>query len=393
VRHSRWRRRRYYPLFLEQLAKKIYYLLAALDIDIQWFYHASRALKGISDTNLVPIVVFQPEEVYSYATIILLNNQIISELESVYSQRATFSCGSSPLLNQEESLHALFQINEIVNPFQICFSLPWGAFIKESYSGASSLSAALHLRKAEAEALAFLKIIHSLASKQKPLSSAVLSLDFRSSISFGFIYPLTIDFLSAVEGISPAIVFSLILAHKFKFSVPLYFDKIQFSIKPVCFASGVKFFSESEQEVSPFLQPVKLNTGFLFGVLLRDDVFSKWNIKFKPSLLIPFWLREVKRSPDIITLALRISSFIKYSSPDIFTLTLSFTESYDFSRRLTPSLTLLTKFYEKEVRSYQFILDLLINDADGDFLIDIYKFIFDLVEARLLQPAVAKIKI
>jgi len=68
-------------------------------------------------------------------------------------------------------------------------------------------------------------------------------------------------------------------------------------------------------------------------------------------------------------------------------------ESYDFSRRLTPALTLITKLYEKEIRSYQFILDLLVSDVGADFLIDIYKLVFDLIEAKLLQPAVAKIKI
>ena len=393
MRHSRWRRRRYYPLFLEELAKKVYYLLASLDVDIQWFHHVSKVLKGISDVDLVPIVIFQPEEIYSYSTVILLDEQIRLELESILGREITFSCGCISSSERKNLLQTLFQINEITNPFQIYFPLLYAAFTSEVYEDASALSAALHLRKAEAEILVFLKIIHSLLCQRRPLSITPLSLDFFSLISFGFIYPLTINFLSSISGISPAIVFSLILSHKFKFSVPLYSDKIIFHLKPLCLSRGIKYFSESETEISPFLSPIKLDTGFLFQESLVNRFFSETKIQSQPSLLTPFWLGEGRRSPDIITLALRLSSFIKYSSPDLFALTLSLMESYDFSRRLTPALTLITKLYEKEIRSYQFILDLLVSDVGADFLIDIYKLVFDLIEAKLLQPAVAKIKI
>jgi len=368
-------------------------LLATLDIDIQWFYHASRALKGVSDINLVPIVVFQPEEVHSYSTIILLNKQIISKLESIFGQETKFSCDGLSVLNQKETLQTSFQINEIANPFQICFMLPCASVFKESYDDTSFLSTAFHLRKAAAESTVFLKIIHPLSSHCESASLAFLPLDFRSLISFGFIYPFGINFLSAVEGISPAVVFSLILVHKFKFSVPLYSDKIIFLLKLLCLSRGIKYFSESEAEISPFLYPVKLDTGFLFRESLLHGFHQKWSIQTKFRHALPLGLIEGERSPDVITLALQISSLIKYSSPDIFTLTLSLIEGYDLSRRLCPALTLLIQFYEKEARSYQFILDLLINDVGGDFLIDIYKFVFDLVEAKLLQPGVAKIKI
>ena len=393
MRHSRWRRRRYYPLFLEQLAKKVYHLLASLDVDIQWFHHVSKALRGISDVDLVSIVIFQPEEIYSYSTVILLDKQIRLELESILSREIAFSCGCISSLERKSLLQTVFQINEIVNPFQICFPLLYAAFTSDGYEDVSALPLALHLRKAEAEILAFLKIIHSFLCQKRPLSIGSLSLGFFSLISFGFIYPLTIVFLSAIEGISPAIVFSLILAHKFKFSVPLYSDKIIFHLKPLCLSRGIKYFSESETEISPFLFPIKLETEFLFQESLVNRFFSESKIQSKHNLLIPFWLGERRRSPDIITLALRLSSFIKYSSPDLFALTLSLVESYDFSRRLTPALTLTTKLYEKEIRSYQFILDLLVSDVGADFLIDIYKLVFDLIEAKLLQPAVAKIKI
>ena len=393
MRHSRWRRRRYYPLFLEQLAKKVYCLLAALDVDIQWFYHASRALKGISDINFVPIVILQPEEVYSYSTIILLDERIKSELESILRRKIAFSCGHTSSPAHKSLLRALFQTNEIVNPFQICFPLLYASVIKESYGDTPTLSTALHLRKAGAESLAFLKIIHSLSSEEKPLFSMPLFLDFPSLISFGFIYPFRISFSSTVEGISPSIVFSLILAHKFKFSVPLYSNKIIFSLEPLCLARGIKFFSESEAELSPFLHPIKLDTGFLFKTPLVNRLSSVSNIQSKLSFPISFWLGEARRSPDIITLALRISSFIKYSSPDVIALTLALREDYSLFRQLTPALSLLAYLYEREARSYQFLLDLLVSDVGGDFLIDIYKQIFDLVEAKLLQPAVAKIKI
>ncbi|RLF01928.1 MAG: hypothetical protein DRJ64_09950, partial [Thermoprotei archaeon] len=317
MRHSRWRRRRYYPLFLEQLEKVIHSLSASLDLDIQWIGHISRALRGFSDINLVPIAIFQPEEIYSYSTIILLEDSISSELKQIIHNGINFLNRQLPRLATRKSIEILSQINEVANPFHICFFLPFASVIRESYDSEAFLLISFHLRKAGAESLAFLGIHHTLASESETTSINFLPFSSRLASCFGFKFPSKIAFFSAVEGISPAIVFSLLLSHKFKFSVPLYSDKIIFSLKPLCLARGIKFFSESEEDVSPFLSPIKLDTGFLFRASLTNKFFSGWSLQSKLDFVIPFWTGEAKRSPDIIALALQISSFIKYSSPDI----------------------------------------------------------------------------
>jgi len=393
VRHSRWRRRRYYPLFLEQLAKKVYYLLAALDIDIQWIYHASRALKGFSHIDFVPIVIFQPEIAHTYSAIIELGERVIAKLIDAFPEQIICRPGVRHLSGIEKSIGASFHINEIANPFQAACFLFFDSSAKKYYESETASITNFHLRKAAAEAIEFLQIKHLLISGQKPESCFSSATAFLFLLSSGFVFPLDIDFRSKIEGILPSLIVFLALSHKFKFSIPLYFDKIYFSIKPLLLTRGVKFFSESEQEISSFLHPIKLDTEFLLNSPLMNNILSNISVQSRIGLTVLFDLYERRRSPDVIALALRISSFIKYSSPDVIALTLALKENYDLFRQLTPALSLLMYLYERDARSYQFLLDLLVSDVSGDFLIDIYKQVFDLVEAKLLQPAIAKIKI
>ena len=393
MRHSRWLRRRYYPLFLESLAKKIQYLLIAWQLDIEWTYESARTLRKALPTNFIPIVILQPKEAISFATNVLFLHSAVWQLNKITAYRLFNYISTIRELDSVKLANINFGVSEITNPQLIILQNFLALRQIEQPINLKSFNINYILTKAEAEGYFIINLLNYCIARRRADQTSAAPLTISTQILPGLIFSNILQLFAAASEFAPSLVFLCPLQYQFKLFFPYYFHKFFEHLITKGSVRGAKYFQEDEIVISPFLYPPKLNTAFYFNINLE----KKFNRSLAPREIIKniiiFDIRRAVPAPEIINLILKFISDIRATSPDIITLTLLFSKDYNISKNLFTALQLETYIYEKESRSYKFLLDLLISDVGGDLIIDTYKLIFDLIEAKFLQPAVAKIKI
>jgi len=382
MRHSRWLRRRYYPLFLEEIYKPIPLDLAFVNVGSLtknlWEFINTYFLcewsqwqrEIISHTLLAPLAVSHASSIYDKQARCLLMG--ISSWEDFLMQRHT-----TILLKRE-----VFE-----QPFLALLFSDFSFEEKESSYFAFKFLSNFITNEAtpEVNEKLVLQYVSRVYSEIKNEFDAFWIFPVFSVFAFGFPSRLLIQ--SDVISISKQMI-ALLLPYDFIYiSLPINRASLVFSSLVALRSS--KYYREDEDEVTPFLEPFKLSLTFIYPLLLETSLRNINNLFALRRKLIGFRIFEKLRTPDIVFLALSFrTSYI--SSPEIISLRISPEFDYDLQSivRLDRNLNL---FLVSELeKSYLGLLKLIIDDASGEFLLDIAKSIFDVIEAYILQPGVLK---
>jgi len=382
MRHSRWLRRRYYPLFLEEIYKPILLDLSFVNIGSLtkglWEFINTHFLcewsqwrrEIISHTLLAPLAVSHASSIYDKQAERLLTG--ISSWEDFLVQRHT-----AVLLKKE-----VFE-----QPF---LALLFSDFLfeeKESSYFAFKFLSNFIAREAtpEVNEKLVLQYVSRAYSEIKDEFTAFWIFPAFSVFAFGF--PCQLLTQSNMISISKQMTALLFPCDFIYISSPINRSSLVFSSRVALHSS--KYYREDEDEVTPFLKSFKLALTFIYPLLLETSLCSINNLFALRRKLIGFKIFEKLRTPDIVFLALSFgTSYI--SSPEIVSLCISSEFDYDLQSivRLDKNLNLF--LVGKLEKSYLGLLKLIIEDASGEFLLDIAKSIFDVIEAYILQPGVLK---
>jgi len=204
---------------------------------------------------------------------------------------------------------------------------------------------------------------------------------------FAFGFPCRLLTQSNMISISKQMTALLFPCDFIYISSPINRSSLMFSFLVALHSS--KYYREDEDEVTPFLEPFKLGLTFIYPLLLETSLRNINNLFALGRKLIGFKIFEKLRTPDIVFLVLSFgTSYI--SSPEIVSLRISSEFDYDLQSvvRLDRNLNLF--LVGKLEKSCLGLLKLIMEDASGEFLLDIAKSIFDVIEAYILQPGVLK---
>jgi len=382
MRASRWLRRRYYPIFLEEIYKPLSSSLAFVNVG-----GLTRELRSFSSVNILVDWLLQPREFITHAISIPLQTCYLSVIYS-QAQNIIHCLPVSDRSAISRYYHILSLKSEArEQPFLVLLQ-PAFSFndIERSYF-TFKFSSSFITQEATPAVYERLILQHQPSILSGVESSYTDFLVPTVSLLIGLTFPLCIlgwtAFFSKIDSyptlfLSPD--FPFVSAPRNQISLPFYH----------CFAlRSAKYTREDESDITPFLEPFKLGLTFIYPILLETSLRNINNLFALRTKLIGFKIHERLRTPDIIFLTLRLgTSYI--SSPEIISLRISPEFDYDLQSvvRLDRNLNLF--LVGKLEKNFLGLLKLIISDASGEFLLDIAKSIFDVIEAYILQPGVLK---
>ena len=379
---SRWLRRRYYPLYLEELYRPLSLPLAFINIS-----DLTRGLKAFSDVIFLSEWSLHPKEIIAYTVLAPLDLSYSSMVCSLsrnavrlysISRRDFISSYPKVLALGKEVweqpflalLHSSFQFDEIEHS-EFAFKFLSDFIVREA-------TPVVHEG---------LLLYHScqVFSKINSDYTAFFLIPFHQILGFGFPLRLftsgsLISRMAALSSVDLQESISPISSQRITTNL---FSTYRFALR------SSKYFREDEDEITPFLQPFKLNTLFIYPLdlhVLPRNINNYFTLRTK---LIGFKILEKLRTPDIISITLSLgASYI--SVPEIVTLRILPEFDYDLQTALKIDRNLNLLLLGRLEKSYLALLKLIIEDAGGEFLFDIEKSIFDIIEVYILQPGVLK---
>jgi len=382
MRASRWLRRRYYPLFLEEIYTPLPLSLAFVNIG-----GLERGLRGFTEINTVFDWLLKPRALVALALSAPLSLFYHSAVSSMFYGPISLKWMSKREYTAFYEKIILLKKEVWEQPFlallQSTFSIEDLKHLDYIFRFSSNFIA----REAAPEVFEGILLEHNLESLSDVSTNYITFLSQLYFLNFGFSFPSALS----IFGKSISEEKSLILLGLEKGLSSISIPK-QFATAPVSYSFALrsaKYFREDEDEISPFLQPVKLGTQFIYSLPLYNYLINKNCFYTLRRELIGFKVLEKLRTPDIIAFMLGIqTSYI--SVPEIVSLTILPGFDYDLQSILRLDRNINFFLAGRLEKSVLGLLRLVVSDAGGDFLLDIAKSIFDIIEVYILQPGVLK---